>query len=274
MSDATPVAPSAPAATLIVSGPVRVEPGQAVALCAADLHEYVQVLRLPRGPWPRARVGNVLAAPDGTPVLRLIGRHDRPLDPEPATTVFLAEGLTHFDLGPSPIELSVIARGLSLAYVTLSDKGALGQRHDAAGPAIAAEAAARLELSLVRGRIIPDDPALLRAILTDLALIQGFDLVVTTGGTGLGPRDTTPEATLAVIERRLPGFEAAMLAASMPKTPHAVISRAVAGTLGQTLILNLPGSPKAVRENLAAVLPAIPHALAKLQGDPADCGGP
>jgi molybdenum cofactor synthesis domain-containing protein len=102
--------------------------------------------------------------------------------------------------------------------------------------------------------------------------VQGFDLVVTSGGTGVAPRDITPEVTLAAIERRLPGLETAMMLAALQKTPHAALSRAVAGTLGESIVLNLPGSPKAVRENLAAVVSALPHAIAKLQGDESDCG--
>ena len=111
----------------------------------------------------------------------------------------------------------------------------------------------------------------LRALLTDLALIQGYDLIVTTGGTGLAPSDRTPEATLAAIDTRLPGFETAMTVASLAKTPMAAISRAVCGALGDSLVVNLPGSPKAVRENFAAIGPALEHALQKLQGDPSDC---
>src|ERR687886_442840 len=97
------------------------------------------------------------------------------------------------------------------------------------------------------------------------------DLVLTTGGTGLAPRDVTPEATRAVVEREVPGIPEAMRAASLAKTPFAMLSRMVAGTRGQTLIVNLPGSPKAVREILDVVLPALPHALDKLLGDPNDC---
>ena len=113
----------------------------------------------------------------------------------------------------------------------------------------------------------------LRALLTELALSQAYDLICTTGGTGLSPRDITPQVTEALLDTSLPGFSQVMLAASLAKTPHAIISRAAAGVLGQSIIINLPGSRKAVMENLAAVLPALPHALAKLQGDPADCGG-
>ncbi len=172
------------------------------------------------------------------------------------------------------LECTLASPGISLAWVTLSDKGWRGQRADASGPAIDAMAREKLDIAFSRGFLLPDNADGLRALLTDLALTQGYDLVITTGGTGLAPSDVTPEATLAVIDKRLPGMERAMLQASLQKTPHAMISRAVAGSLGQSLIINLPGSLKAVRENLEAVLPALAHGLAKLQGDPSDCGQP
>ena len=106
----------------------------------------------------------------------------------------------------------------------------------------------------------------------ELSLGQGYDLLLTTGGTGLSPRDATPETLLPLLERRLPGFEQVILAAGLHKTAHAALSRTVAGTLGRTLVLALPGSRRAVEESLAAVLPALPHALEKLHGDMRDCG--
>lgn len=161
---------------------------------------------------------------------------------------------------------------LSLAWVTLSDKGARKQREDESGPLIETLVREKYELAYARGYIIPDEELQLRQLLVDLALHQKFDLILTTGGTGVAPRDLTPEATVKVIDRRLRGIEQAMMAASLKKTPHAVISRAIAGTLGTSLIVNMPGSTKAVAENLEAVLPAFGHTIAKLQGDPADCG--
>ena len=98
------------------------------------------------------------------------------------------------------------------------------------------------------------------------------DLILTTGGTGLSPRDVTPDATLKVIDKEVPGFAEAMRAESLKKTPHAMISRAIVGIRGSSLIVNLPGSPKSVRENLSVILPALPHALSKLKGDPSECG--
>ncbi|WP_291318495.1 MogA/MoaB family molybdenum cofactor biosynthesis protein [Desulfonatronospira sp.] len=169
------------------------------------------------------------------------------------------------------MELRIKCRGRSLAWITLSDKGARGERTDTSGPMIRETAEKTFSLSLCRGYVIPDDAYLLRSLLQYLALNSGFDLILTTGGTGLGPRDITPEATAGVLEKRLPGFEQAMMAASLQKTPHAAISRAVAGTLDKSIILNLPGSPRGVKENLEAVLPAMEHALAKLQGDVAEC---
>jgi molybdenum cofactor synthesis domain-containing protein len=120
-------------------------------------------------------------------------------------------------------------------------------------------------------QILPDEKAQITATLLDWADNQQLGLILTTGGTGLSPRDLTPQATEAVLDYQIPGMAEAMRAASLRKTPHAMLSRALAGVRGKTLILNLPGSPKAVRENLAAVLPALPHAVAKLQGDMSDC---
>ena len=130
-----------------------------------------------------------------------------------------------------------------------------------------------LPLCHSQGFLLPDDAVQLRALLVDLALNQGYDIICTSGGTGVGPRDISPQVTSAVLDYPLPGFSMAMMQASLAKTPHAAISRAVAGVLGQSIIINLPGSRKAVVENLEAVLPALPHALDKLHGDPADCGG-
>ncbi|MCT4534340.1 MogA/MoaB family molybdenum cofactor biosynthesis protein [Halodesulfovibrio sp.] len=161
---------------------------------------------------------------------------------------------------------------LSLAWVTLSDKGARKERVDGSGPLVEKLVREKYSLAYSRGYIIADEELQLRQLLCDLALRQKFDLIVTTGGTGVAPRDVTPEATVKVIDRRLRGMEQAMMAASLQKTPNAVISRAIAGTLGTSLIVNMPGSTKAVAENLEAVLPAFGHTIAKLQGDPADCG--
>lgn len=163
-------------------------------------------------------------------------------------------------------------RGFSLAWITLSDKGSRGERVDASGPAIRDAVMGAMEISIARGMIIPDEPDKLKNSLVDCCLFHRFDLVFTTGGTGVGPRDITPEVTLPLLDKRLPGFERAMTQTSLAKTPHAMISRAVVGTMGLSLVVNLPGSPKAVRENLHAILPALKHTVEKLQGDQRDCG--
>ena len=239
-------------------------------------------------PWavPHLRVGTCFCGACGTALLKVTGRAWLPLPPNPAENggngdapwlashaqqCLLLTALT--DLPEGPLEVTARRCGYSLAWVTLSDKGARGQRLDLSGPAIAEMVGSTMSLCHSQGFLLPDEPAQLRALLTDLALSQGFDLICTTGGTGLSPRDITPQTTAALLDTPLPGFTQAMLTASLAKTPHAVISRAAAGTLGQSIIINLPGSRKAVVENLAAVLPALPHALAKLQGDSADCGG-
>lgn len=164
-------------------------------------------------------------------------------------------------------------KGFSLASITLSDKGASGKREDLAGPLIAELMDKHIPLSFRASFLAPDEPGFLRSLLTSLALEQHFDIICTSGGTGVAPRDRTPEATLRVLDATLPGFSQAMLMASLKKTPNAIISRAAAGLIGQSLVINLPGSPRAVRENLEAILPALAHTLAKIHGDPADCGG-
>jgi len=121
--------------------------------------------------------------------------------------------------------------------------------------------------------IIPDDHDKIVHHLCSWVDVKRVDLLLTTGGTGVAPTDMTPEATLEVIEREVPGIAEAMRQASLKKTPHAVLSRGVAGIRGQTLIINLPGSEKAARENIEVVLPALPHALYKLKGGRDDCGG-
>jgi len=157
------------------------------------------------------------------------------------------------------------------AIITLSDKGAAGERVDESGKVIR-EMIGAINASPDHYEILPDDIDRIIESLKRLSDSGAIDLILTTGGTGVAPRDVTPEATLAVIDRMLPGMAEAMRAESFKKTPHALISRAVAGIRKQTLIVNLPGSPKAVRENLAVILPALPHAVEKMKGDPADCG--
>lgn len=158
-----------------------------------------------------------------------------------------------------------------VAILTISDRSSRGQREDASGEVIREMVTAGFAAKVVAYRVVPDERPDIEAVLCEWADGRVADLVLTTGGTGLAPRDITPEATRAVLEREVPGIPEAMRAASMLKTPFAMLSRMAAGTRGSTLIINLPGSPKAVRENLAVVLPALPHALEKLLGDPEDC---
>lgn len=158
----------------------------------------------------------------------------------------------------------------TVAVLTLSDKGARGERPDVSGKVLA-EMLAGISGKVEKYEVIPDDQALIQEKLVFYADQLGVDVIATTGGTGVGLRDVTPDATRAVIDKEIPGMAEAMRLAGLKKTPLAMISRAVVGCRGKTLIINLPGSPKGVRENLEAILAAIPHAVDKLKGDPTEC---
>ena len=152
------------------------------------------------------------------------------------------------------------------AVITVSDLGSRGERVDTSGPAVCAMLEAE-GYRIIHKAILPDEQAQLSAALCACADELHADLILTTGGTGLSPRDVTPEATLAVIEREIRAIPVAMWVEGLKITPRAMLSRAVAGTRGASLIVNLPGSEKAARENLAAVLPALEHALHMIAGE-------
>jgi molybdenum cofactor synthesis domain-containing protein len=149
--------------------------------------------------------------------------------------------------------------------VTVSDKGHAGERKDVSGPLLA-DLLCKIGAEVVRQEIVPDERPDIEGVLIEMADEAQFDLVVTTGGSGLTPRDVTPEATLAVIEREASGLAEVLRFAGYRKTPLAVLSRGVAGVRGRTLIINLPGSPKAVREGMETLTPILPHAIKMVRG--------
>jgi len=157
---------------------------------------------------------------------------------------------------------------IKVAVLTLSDKGSKGERKDTSGPAIE-KLISRIDAEIVHSEIMPDERALIKKKL--ISLCKKVDLILTTGGTGVSPRDVTPDATKDVVQYEIPGVAEAMRAASLKKTPYAMISRAVAGVRGKTLIINLPGSPKAVKENLTVILPVLSHVIDKINGSTEDC---
>ena len=158
----------------------------------------------------------------------------------------------------------------SAGIITVSDKGSRGEREDLSGPAIK-ELLTSLPAEVKFSAVIPDDTDVIAATLRECSDERALDLIVTTGGTGVSPRDVTPEATREVIDKEIPGMAEVMRMEGLKKTPHAMISRAVVGMRRQSLIINLPGSPKAVKENLSVLLPALPHTLSKIKGDEAEC---
>ncbi len=154
---------------------------------------------------------------------------------------------------------------LTVGILTISDKGARGQRYNESGQTIR-DIFSDLDSDIVHYEVVPDELDVIRRKLVEWADDGETDIIVTTGGTGLGERDVTPEATVAIVDRLVPGLVEAMRAKSLDKTPMAMLSRATAGVRGRSLIINLPGSPRAVRECLEVVLPAIPHAVDIIKG--------
>ena len=159
---------------------------------------------------------------------------------------------------------------LRVAILTVSDRSSAGLREDTVGPRLVETIRAN-GMEVAWTAVVADERAEIESALRSWSDEHKADLILTTGGTGLSPRDVTPEATEAIADRLVPGMGEAMRTASMLKTPHAMISRAVGAVRGRTLIVNLPGSPKGALENLEAVLPAVEHAVAKIQGDPSEC---
>jgi molybdopterin adenylyltransferase len=155
---------------------------------------------------------------------------------------------------------------INIGILTISDKGSQGQRVDKSGEAIR-EIMTANKGAVVKYEIVPDEKDVIAATLSSWANSGKVDVILTTGGTGLSKRDVTPEATLSIIDREVPGIAEAMRAKSLEKTPMAMLSRAVAGQRGQCLIVNLPGSTKAVRECLEVIIQAIPHAVDIIKGD-------
>ncbi len=158
---------------------------------------------------------------------------------------------------------------IKIGIITVSDRSSRGERDDLSGPEIK-KWCNRMNYTVTEELIIPDETDIIKKTLIDLS-DKNLDLILTTGGTGFAPRDNTPEATRAVIEKEAPGFAEVMRMKSLQITPHAMLSRAVSGIRKKTLIINLPGSPKGARENLEFIESGIPHALKLLRNEVKDC---
>lgn len=159
---------------------------------------------------------------------------------------------------------------IKVAILTLSDRGSRGLRADASGKEIE-KLVKKINARIVSYDILPDEKTLIKKKI--ISLCKKADIILTTGGTGVSPRDVTPDATREVIEREIPGIVEAMRYEGFKKTRFAMLSRSVAGMRGGTLIVNLPGSPAAVKENLSVILDCLPHAVEKIQGGEAECAG-
>jgi molybdopterin adenylyltransferase len=154
---------------------------------------------------------------------------------------------------------------MKVAVITISDSVARGQRQDASGPAVKARCQ-ELKFNIVSSHVLPDESAQIQMLLSELADGRSVDVILTTGGTGIGPRDCTPEATQAIAERLVPGMAEEMRRKGLEHTPRAILSRGVAAIRSSTLILNLPGSPKGAVESLDAVAALLPHSVEIMHG--------
>lgn len=159
---------------------------------------------------------------------------------------------------------------MRIGILTISDRAYSGTYEDESGPALAELVSAHFHTDVDLYHIVPDDFMEIKRALEKWSDDAHLDLILTSGGTGFAPRDVTPEATRAALEKEAPGLVQAMLAASLAETAHAMLSRPAAGIRGRTLIVNLPGSPKAARENFLTILPALPHAIELIRGAPGD----
>jgi molybdenum cofactor synthesis domain-containing protein len=160
---------------------------------------------------------------------------------------------------------------IRVAILTTSDKGSRGEREDKSGDLIK-EMVKGIPGEVVYYEVIPDEKDIIKDRLASISDNEEADIILTTGGTGLSPRDVTPDATIEVIDKEIPGMAEAMRIEGLKKTPYAMISRAVVGIRKRTLIINLPGSPKGAKENLEIILPALSHAVEKIKGDTSECG--
>lgn len=156
------------------------------------------------------------------------------------------------------------------ALLVVSDRASSGVRADKCEPALR-QALQGTPLRMTAVKVVPDEMAQISSAISEWADSGAFDLILTAGGTGLHPRDVTPEATAPLLERSIPGIPEAMRSMSLRTTPRAALARGVAGTRSRTMIINLPGSPRAAVENLSAVMDAVIHGVAKMKGDPSDC---
>lgn len=258
---------------------INIQAPKAIALKKQDLIILTQydenILNYPclisEHPLPYLPVGTYIGPKYEKPILQIIKSSWSFWGKNPKQKIYWAKLLSDYTFDTLKYSCLFWKKGHSLAWITLSDKRAQGKRVDKSGPLIPELIQAALSISISQGFILPDDYFELKGLLCNLCFAQKFDLIFTTGGTGVTCRDITPDVCLSILDKRLPGFEQTMVANSLAKTPNAIISRATAGIVGETLLVNLPGSPKAVQENLNSILPALQHTLEKIHDDPKEC---
>lgn len=160
---------------------------------------------------------------------------------------------------------------LKVGVVTASDRSSSGKRPDKSGQLLISLIHQQLTAEVIAYRVVPDEQESLKKVMLHMSNIFFCDLILTTGGTGLAPRDVTPQATKEIIDRELPGIAEAIRYESIKKTKFAMLSRGISGVRGQTLIINLPGSPEAVKDGFFAIKDILPHAIQLIHGEVADC---